>query len=368
MSSTRVAEAVYRRPSGTLMISWYQGGRRRREHLPKGASITDANNLRKQRIGEGVTAGLAKLPGRCRFEDLVSLLKAEHELKRRRKPLNLKQITAAFAGWKAHEITTEALERYVADRRKVGAADNTIKNHLATLRHAFHLARKRGYDVQVPAFPMPADTATVECYFTRTELDRLVALLPEVLRPAVEFAALTGLRKGNVAQLTWPEVKFDRREIVLSGVVMKNGDPLTIPFTAPIERILRAQLSRRGRRPTVFELPDDLLRHAWARAVGTQGLDKWGRKFDSRVGGFVKVRPRFHDLRHTFAQHMIDNGVDEAKVMRLGAWKTRSTFERYKIESTEALRAALKQRDAGHAAERKAARKQTRVVQLLRTA
>ena len=121
----------------------------------------------------------------------------------------------------------------------------------------------------------------------------------------------------------------------------------------------------RGDAPTVFDLPDTLLRNAWAKAVGKKGLNKWGRKYDSRVGGFVQVRPRFHDLRHTFAQHMIDNRVDEAGVMRLGAWKTRSTFERYKIESTEALRAALVQRDAGHAAERKAAKRQARVIDLL---
>jgi len=34
----------------------------------------------------------------------VALLTAEHALKRRVKPLNLKQLTAAFGGWKAKDI------------------------------------------------------------------------------------------------------------------------------------------------------------------------------------------------------------------------------------------------------------------------
>ncbi len=367
--STTIATGVYRRASGRLMIAWYQRGQLCREHLPTGASVTDAKNLRKQKLGEAVAAGLAALPGRCRFEDLVALLKTEHELKRRTRSLehNLARLTAAFAGWKAKDITTAALETYVSERRAAGAADNTIKNQLATLRHAFNLARKRDLVTRVPAFPMPTDQATVQCYFSAAEVDRLLALLPATLRPAVEFAVATGLRKGNVARLTWPEVHLDRAEIVLAGVVMKSGEPLTIPFapTSRVAAILREQLRRRPTAATVFELPDTLLRKAWAKAVGRKGLNKWGRKFDSRVGGFVPVRARFHDLRHSFAQAMIDSGVDEGIVMELGGWKTRSMLDRYAIKTDAAKRKALAQRDAHLKAERQAARRQARVIDLM---
>jgi len=91
---------------------------------------------------------------------------------------------------------------------------------------------------KVPAFPMPTDQATVKCSFTAAELDRLLTLLPATLRPAVEFSWLTGLRKGNVVALTWPEINFDRREIVLAGVVMNPCEPLTVPFTRRVETIL----------------------------------------------------------------------------------------------------------------------------------
>ena len=218
----------------------------------------------------------------------------------------------------------------------------------------------------VPDFPMPSVDNTVECFFTVAEFDRLLDLLPESLRSVVEFAALTGLRKGNVVGLTWDDVHFDRGEIVLAGVLMKNKKPLTIPFTVDsrVHAILREQHRRRGRGPTVFEPCAKLLRKTWTKAVGRKGLDKWGRKFDSRAGGFVKVRPRFHDLRHTFAQHMSDAGVPEAEILNTGGWRTRSMLDRYRVQNTEARRAALSQRDA-YLAEQREAAKNSRVVDLM---
>jgi len=80
----------------------------------------------------------------------------------------------------------------------------------------------------------------------------------------------------------------------------------------------------------------------------------------------VQVRPRFHDLRHTFAQHMSDAGIPDAEILKLGGWRTRAMLDRYRIESTAAQRAALARRDAHLAAERKAAKRATRVIDLLK--
>jgi len=364
--SERVAMGVYKRPSGRLLVAWRSGGGRLERHLlPLGATLTEAKNFRKQKLGEVAAGKLAAvIPGRCTFETVVALLKAEHELKRRTKQLNLTQLTAAFAGWKAKDIDAEAIERYVADRRAAGAADATIHNQLATLRHGLRLAFKRELIARVPDVPMPEVNNTVQCFFSVAELDRLLSLLPKALRPAVEFATLTGLRKGNVLGLTWDEVKFERREIVFAGIVMKNGEPLTAPFTARVEAILRAAYQRR-KSSRVFDLPARLLRKAWAKAVGRKGLNKWGRKWDARRGEFVQVRPRFHDLRHTFAQHMSDAGIPDAEILKLGGWRTRAMLDRYRIASTAAQRAALARRDAHLKAERQAAKRQARVIDLL---
>ena len=59
------------------------------------------------------------------------------------------------------------------------------------------------------------------------------------------------------------------------------------------------------------------------------------------------------------------SGVDEGIVMELGGWKTRSMLDRYAIKTDAAKRKALAQRDAHLKAERQAARRQARVIDLM---
>ena len=55
--------------------------------------------------------------------------------------------------------------------------------------------------------------------------------------------------------------------------------------------------------------------------------------------GLKKIR--FHDLRHTWCSRMCELGVDEATIMEIGGWKTRSMINRYSHPSIEGKREAL---------------------------
>jgi integrase len=50
---------------------------------------------------------------------------------------------------------------------------------------------------------------------------------------------------------------------------------------------------------------------------------------------------RFHDLRHTFATRLVQNGVDLYSVQKLGRWKNVTMVQRYAHHHTESLRAAI---------------------------
>lgn len=47
---------------------------------------------------------------------------------------------------------------------------------------------------------------------------------------------------------------------------------------------------------------------------------------------------RFHDLRHSWATRLVQNGVDLYTVQKLGRWRTLSMVLRYAHHSTETLR------------------------------
>jgi site-specific recombinase XerD len=50
---------------------------------------------------------------------------------------------------------------------------------------------------------------------------------------------------------------------------------------------------------------------------------------------------RFHDLRHTFATRLVQNGADLYTVQKLGRWKTLSMVTRYAHHHPESLRAGI---------------------------
>ena len=50
---------------------------------------------------------------------------------------------------------------------------------------------------------------------------------------------------------------------------------------------------------------------------------------------------RFHDLRHTFATRLVQNGADLYMVQKLGRWKTLSMVTRYAHHHPESLRKGI---------------------------
>ena len=141
---TKRAPGVYERPSGRLQVAWRARGRLHRELLAPGVTLTEAKRFRKRKVGDAARPQQIKqAPTRCTFATLVDLLAAEQALHRRRKQLNLSQLAAHFAGWKATQIDEAALEAYELERRAAGAADATIRNQVGTLLHALRLVQAR---------------------------------------------------------------------------------------------------------------------------------------------------------------------------------------------------------------------------------
>jgi integrase len=324
-----------------------------RERAPSYSEALKILNARRAAVDKDEALPVAEA---LTFETLIAGLEHDHALHHRRSALKLHHLRRAFAGLKESALTKNRVERYILARQASGAADSTIYQECASLKHALVLAGKwvKG------RFSVPQVNNVVECFFTVPELDQLYRLLPASLRLAVEFAALTGLRAGNVFGLKWSDIDFGEGEITLPGVAMKNGEAWSMPFAhrSRLETLLRAQQRVTGESDHVFTRKG--LRTAWDKAVGEHGLNKWGRQ------GTTKVRPRFHDLRHSFCQHLTDAGVDARTIQELGAWKTQNMLARYSIRTDEAKRAAQQVQAEYVEAKRRDAAKVSRVVDLRR--
>lgn len=370
--------AVYLRGT-TWWIRYYVNGKRR-EASSKSAERSVAEALLKRRIGD-VARGLdSPNADKTTLGQLLELLRAHTQSKHLGAP-KVPRVCEWFdvetardpdgtmrykGGWKAKAVTFAVLQKYVGERQAASAADATIHNELAEIRRAFRLGKKAGLVVVVPEIPMPKVMNTRESFFTVAELDRLLTLLPEPLRAPVQFAALTGMRAGNVLALPWTHVDFGRGVVRVPVGMTKTGEPLTVPFGhgSELERLLRAQeqgqhgpwvFHRRGKRIKSY-------RGAWKKAVEQLGPAAYGEQFDPKTRSTKKVLKRFHDLRHTFAQHMTDAGVSVADLLALGGWKTPAMLDRYRFVNEARKAAAATQRDRHVAAEREKAKAETPVL------
>jgi hypothetical protein len=161
--------------------------------------------------------------------------------------------------------------------------------------------------------------------------DRLITSDEEMARNGnltdlVEFALFTGLRRGEVLDLTWERVDRARGVILLD--VTKSGKRREVPLNSRADAVL----ARRGSKSSglVFGTRKwDHFRSAWERAVGRAKL----------------VDFHFHDLRHTFASWAVQRGASLQEVKDLLGHRSLAMTLRYGHLAPEHLRSAVARLD-----------------------
>ena len=81
-------------------------------------------------------------------------------------------------------------------------------------------------------------------YLTEDEERRLVAALPEYLRPLVTVAIHTGLRRGELLSLRWEDVDFSARVITVR--VSKSGEGRRMPINEVVFKTLGGLFLKQG--------------------------------------------------------------------------------------------------------------------------
>jgi integrase len=113
-------------------------------------------------------------------------------------------------------------------------------------------------------------------------------------RLAFALYIYTGARRSEIHKLTWSDIKGD----YILFRERKNREMLNVPIVPKLKEILDGQRKDVGR---LFDM----------------SLDQLGRqiKYYLREAGLGHLKP--HDLRHTFASHLLMSGVDITTVRKL---------------------------------------------------
>jgi integrase len=232
----------------------------------------------------------------------------------------LAQLDAAFGTLPLADLSGFRIEGWKAARRKV-VAPATVNRELTVLKAmlakavAWHLLDVHpARDVK----PFSVDNARVR-WLPPHELARLLAtaaldVAAAWLVPAITIAVHTGLRQGELLRLRWTDLGPGRTIATIRGT--KNNEPKHVPLNAVVQATLAAL-------PVVGET---VLAWPWGDPVSDTTLyAAFGRA--CRAAGITDFH--WHDLRHTFASHLVMAGVDLRTVQELLGHKTLEMTLRY---------------------------------------
>lgn len=235
------------------------------------------------------------------------------------------------------DVTPWLAEKWRSSRLKAGIKPATVNRDLTSLKAALQKAVEWNLIEQNPLAklkPTKVDTRPNVRYLSDDEETRLRAaldaretemqaerdnankwrasrgyeLLPSVrdhLKPLVLLAINTGLRRGELFNLTWEDVHLGRAMLTVRGEGAKAGQTRHVPLNAEAKAVLAAWKKEAPDVALVFPGRDggrlDNVKRSWASALDA-----------AKIKNF-----RFHDLRHHFASRLVMAGVDLNTVREL---------------------------------------------------
>lgn len=182
---------------------------------------------------------------------------------------------------------------------------NTVAVRLAALRFLFVAVLKRRWTVAETPYPKRPDS--LPTVLTQDEVARLIdAALTPVHRIVLMLLYSTGLRRAELTRLQVKDIDSDRMVIhVLGGKGRKDRDVMLSPKMLDE---LRQYWRSVKHKPRTWLFPGGV----WHGRVDQPMSDKvvWHacREAAKRAGIDKRVHP--HTLRHSFATHLLEAGVD----------------------------------------------------------
>jgi integrase len=202
-------------------------------------------------------------------------------------------------------------------------SNSTVNRYHAALHHALTVAEKQYGWIElnpmrrVPKLKEPQGRVRYLSDEERTALlDACTNSGNPYLLPIVLIAITTGMRRGEIENLTWGDIDWQQDRIVIQEP--KNNLRRSAPLLKIAKDVLALQRpespevgslvfpGRNGDRPIVIA-------KAWYRALSEAGIENF----------------RFHDLRHTTASYLAMNGASIPEIAAVLGHKSHQMASRY---------------------------------------
>lgn len=224
-----------------------------------------------------------------------------------------------FAMMSLAELSSKHFASYRdAELRRVSA--KTVRLKLGTLSHLYTILIKEwgfgGLTNPIQQIRKPKMSAARDRRLEPGEEARLLAACDESrnpwLRPLVELAIETAMRRGELVGMRWSDIDLIRQVVLLRDVkhpTLKTSR--RVPLSSRAVEILQALPRRLDGQ--VFPITRDGVTQAFERACQRAGI----------------VGLTFHDLRHEATSRFFERGFDVMKVSAITGHHTLQMLKRY---------------------------------------
>ncbi|MDA2920011.1 tyrosine-type recombinase/integrase [Desulfobacterota bacterium AH_259_B03_O07] len=293
------------------------------------------NRKRQLRLGQ-LDMIKVEIPTLAQFADEFLQYVRDTKAKRswKRDELSLKHLNNFLGEKKLSAITPGDIQDYQSSRLKDGKKPATVNRELACLKHLFNVAKQRNKffgENPVSRVKFLEENNHVERILTPEEENKLLSNSASHLKPIILTAINTGMRKGEIISLKWSNVDFDNDLITIEATNTKSKKQKKIPINSVLRKVFLEQKLKTGFDEYVFHTPEgkpyyrqDSLKKSFLGACKRAGIK----------------RLRFHDLRHTAATRMMENGANIVAVSKILGHSDLKTTMRY-AHPDESLKKAV---------------------------
>ncbi|MDO4997353.1 MAG: site-specific integrase [Neisseria sp.] len=214
-----------------------------------------------------------------------------------------------------HDLTREVIMGVI---NELPCKASTKNRYIALVRAILYKARDEWEWIdKAPKLKQLKEPTKRIRWLKADEAQRLVMALPDNFwRQMVIFSLATGLRQSNVFSLKWEQIDLHRKIAWIHSDETKSGRSIGIPLNELAMNVLADRLG--VHRVYVFTSNKNQPITSLNRKVWLQALQKAG------ISDF-----RWHDLRHTWASWLVQQGVPILALKEMGGWEKLDMVMRY---------------------------------------
>ncbi|GAB5047509.1 tyrosine-type recombinase/integrase [Thermodesulfovibrio sp. TK110] len=232
------------------------------------------------------------------------------------------ELKEKFGNLILRRFTTQLVEQFQVELIKQGKKPATINRKLACLKHMFTKAVEWNMIEEevlkrVRKVKFLKENNRRLRYLSEEEIHKLLSCCDKHLYPIVFTALNTGMRKEEILSLKWDNIDLKSGYIHVEKT--KNFERRDVPMNEALLSLFRKLfVERKIGLDYVFVNPETNNRYFDVKRAFNSACKKAGIK------DF-----HFHDLRHTFASHLVMSGVDLTTVKELLGHKDLKMTLRY---------------------------------------